>query len=170
MASVAESRFNTLHTCPNDAEQNMAHDRPVTRTIDRRSFVKGALLPAAIPLAAVLANSSAQSSELAPDPAPKGPDIVDTNVHLFEWPFRKLKYDRTEALIAKLRKHRITQAWAGSFEAVLHKQLDLTNRRLAEECQKRGDGMLIPIGSVNPAWSDWEEDLRRCHEQYGMPG
>jgi predicted TIM-barrel fold metal-dependent hydrolase len=69
-----------------------------------------------------------------------------------------------------LRSHRITKAWAGNFEAVLHKQLDLVNRRLAEECQRNGEGMLIPIGSVNPAWPDWEEDLRRCHEQYQTAG
>lgn len=83
---------------------------------------------------------------------------------------RKLKYARTEALVAKLRRHRITQAWAGSFEAVLHEQFDLINRRLAEECRMHGGGMLIPIGSVNPAGPDWEEDVRRCHEQYGMSG
>jgi len=147
----------------------MSHNQCDTRTLDRRSFVKASLIPAAFPLA-VLANPKAQGAEPAPDPLPAGPDIIDSNVHLFEWPFRRLKYARTEALIVKLRKHRITQAWAGSFEAVLHKQLNAINRRLAEECRTRGDGMLIPFGSVNPVWPDWEEDLRRCHEQYRMPG
>jgi len=112
---------------------------------------------------------AASSAEQAAGAAAAGPEIVDTNVHLFDWPFRKLKYARTETLVAKLRKHRITQAWAGSFEAVLNKQFDGVNRRLAEECRNSG-GMLIPIGSVNPAWPDWDEDLRRCHEQYRMPG
>ncbi|HZL87275.1 MAG TPA: amidohydrolase family protein [Pirellulaceae bacterium] len=144
----------------------MPHDRHHTKAINRRTFVKASLIPAVLPLAASLAGQTGEGAESAP----AGPEIIDTNVHLFEWPFRKLKYDRTEALIAKLRKHRITKAWAGSFEAVLQKQLDQINRRLAEECRTRGDGMFIPIGSVNPAWSDWEEDLRRCHEQYKMLG
>ena len=69
-----------------------------------------------------------------------------------------------------MRRHRITQAWAGSFEAVLHKQLDAVNHRLAEECRIRGEGVLIPIGTINPCWPDWEEDLRRCHDQYGIQG
>jgi predicted TIM-barrel fold metal-dependent hydrolase len=138
------------------------------RTIDRRSFVKASLLPAALPFAAVLAGEAAPSGEPAPGPQTATPDIIDCNVHLFAWPFRKLKYDRTEALVAKLRRHRIRQAWAGSFEAILHKQLDLINRRLTEECRAHGSGMLVPIGSVNPAWADWEEDLRRCHEQYAI--
>jgi predicted TIM-barrel fold metal-dependent hydrolase len=148
----------------------MYQDSANSRSMDRRTFVKGALIPAALPLAAALSQASAQSAEQAPGGAMPGPEIIDTNVHLFQWPFRKLKYDRTEALIAKLQKHRITQAWAGSFEAVLHKQLDQINGRLAEECKVRGSGMLMPIGSVNPAWPDWDEDLRRCHEQYRMPG
>jgi hypothetical protein len=144
----------------------MPHDRHARPAIDRRTFVKASLIPAAIPIAASLASSFTNGAE----PAPAGPEIIDTNVHLFQWPFRKLKYDRTEALIARLKRHRITQAWAGSFEAVLHKQLDQVNRRLAEECAARGNGLFVPIGSVNPAWSDWDEDLRRCHEQYKMPG
>ncbi len=139
-------------------------------TVDRRSFLKASLISAALPIASVPANAAAQNAQPGPRPVSQGPDIIDTNVHLFEWPFRKLKYDRTEALIAKLRGHRITQAWAGSFEAVLHKQLDASNRRLAEECRILGQGILIPIGTINPSWPDWSEDLRRCHEQYGIRG
>ncbi len=138
--------------------------------IDRRSFVKASIIPAVFPIASALAQGSAQSAQQPSVPEMAGPDIIDCNVHLFDWPFRKLKYAKTDALVAKLRKHRIAKAWAGSFEAVLNKQLDSTNRRLSEECLAHGNGALVPFGSVNPAWPDWEEDLRRCHEQYRMPG
>jgi predicted TIM-barrel fold metal-dependent hydrolase len=144
----------------------MPHDDHEPHALDRRSFVKASLISAALPIAGAMASPNANAAE----PVPGSPDLIDTNIHLFEWPFRKLKYARTEALIAKLRMHRIVKAWAGSFEAVLSKQLDLVNRRLADECKARGDGMLVAIGSVNPAWPDWEEDLKRCHEQYRMPG
>lgn len=137
------------------------------QTINRRSFVQALMLPAALPVVAALAGSEVQAADPA---AAAGPDIIDCNVHLFDWPFRKLKYARTEALSAKLRNHRITKAWAGSFEAVLHTQYDAANRRLAEECRSKGEGMFVAIGSVNPGGPDWEEDLRRCHEDYRMAG
>lgn len=142
-------------------------DRNDRRAIDRRRFVQALMLPAALPMAAALAQSAAQAVSAA---APSGPDIIDCNVHLFDWPFRKLKYARTDALAAKLRKHRITKAWAGNFEAVLHTQYDAANRRLAEECRSQGEGMFVPIGTVNPGGPDWEEDLRRCHETYRVAG
>ncbi len=138
--------------------------------VDRRTFVKASLIPAALAVPDSPLEHPARGAESPPDEPGAVPEIVDTNVHLFQWPFRRLKYDRTLALVRKLRIHRIKEAWAGSFEAVLHKQLDAANRRLAEECRERGGGLLIPIGSVNPVWPDWEEDLRRCHEQYRMPG
>src|SRR5262245_53329132 len=140
-----------------------------TAGIQRRDFLKTSLLPAALPLLASRAfETHAADNELAGADA-KPPGITDTNVHLFDWPFRTLKYRRTADLVAKLRKHRVTQAWAGSFEALLHKNLDAANARLAAECRASG-GMLLPFGSVNPVWPDWEEDLRRCHETYKMPG
>lgn len=139
-------------------------------TLDRRSFVKASLAPSVLSIPAALGMRQARGE---PDPAHSpvlDPEIIDTNIHLFSWPFRRLKYDRTDILVRKLRRHRIAQAWAGSFEAVLHKQLDAVNRRLVEETRTHGDHRVLPIGSVNPVWPDWDEDLRRCHEAYRMRG
>lgn len=96
--------------------------------------------------------------------------IIDTNIHLFDFPFRNFKYRHTRSIIQKLKHHHIEQAWAGSFEALFHKNIDHVNSKLAKECQSYGDGMLLPFGTVNPIYIDWEEDLRRCHEEYQMPG
>jgi predicted TIM-barrel fold metal-dependent hydrolase len=137
--------------------------------IGRRDFLKSSLISAAAaPLLAIPAAGVAAGA--APQPQADPPGIIDTNVHLFDWPFRRLKYGQTAALITKLKKHRVVEAWAGSFEALLHKNLDTVNRRLAEECQQKGRGFLRPVGSVCPAWPGWEEDLRRCQEAYQMPG
>jgi predicted TIM-barrel fold metal-dependent hydrolase len=97
-------------------------------------------------------------------------DVVDVNVDLFGWPYRTTKYDETDALVEKLRYHGVRGAWAGSFDALFHKNLDGVNRRLAAECRDKGDGLLVPFGAVNPVWPDWKEDVRRLDEEYGMPG
>jgi uncharacterized protein len=139
---------------------------PMMKKSTRRRFLKGALLPAAL----VTLPRHAVQGEERDGGVDAPPDIIDTNVHLFDWPFRKLKYASAKALVTKLRRHRITQAWAGSYEGLLHKNLNGVNARLAEECRANGAGILLPFGTINPALPDWEEDVCRCQERYRMPG
>src|SRR5437588_3927668 len=139
--------------------------------IDRRSFLKNSLLGAAV--ASLAGRQPSASQTAARNAAVVSPSqalgIIDTNVNLFNWPFSALKYRDTKALVAKLKKHRVIEAWAGSFEALLSKDMNGVNARLAAECREHED-FLIPFGSVNLAWPDWQEDVRRCHEVHKMPG
>jgi len=96
--------------------------------------------------------------------------VIDANVHLFRYPFRRLIGDDPAELVARLQKKGVTQAWAGSFEAPFCRDVSAVNARLADACREHGAGFLIPFGCVNPVSPDWEEDLRRCHEVHRMPG
>ena len=141
------------------------------KKIKRRRFLSDSLMAAAalsLPLSLqAKENFERSNNTVLPGSAPT---ITDTNINLFQWPFRNLKYGQTKKLVSKLHSHRITQAWAGSFEALFHKDISGVNARLAQECETHGRGMLLPFGTVNLAWPDWEEDLRKCHEVYKMPG
>lgn len=96
--------------------------------------------------------------------------IIDVNVYLSRWPCRRLPLDETPRLVERMKKFGIGQAWVGSFDALLHRDIEGVNARLAAECAAWPKGLLIPFGAVNPMLPDWREDVRRCQEVYHMPG
>ncbi|MCA9203778.1 MAG: hypothetical protein KDA59_12060 [Planctomycetales bacterium] len=134
--------------------------------LDRRELLEAAV---AVGGATLLSRSHANADE-QPAEAPHSDTIriVDTNVSLFQWPFRRLPLDETERLVGKLRELRIAEAWASSFEGLLHRDISGVNLRLARVCERFSE--LVPIGCLNLGLPDWEEDLRRCSEEHHMPG
>jgi hypothetical protein len=133
---------------------------------NRRNFMKGSLATAASAHFLQASPGAAQQASLAAS----AESIVDTHVYLSRWPGRRVPGDQPEELVSGLRKQTVVQACAGSFDALLHKDIGAVNERLAADCTKYGQGLLLPFGAVNPMLPDWEEDIRRCHETYRMPG
>jgi uncharacterized protein len=96
--------------------------------------------------------------------------MIDTNVNLFRWPYRRVVGDDPETLAKRLRARGVTQAWAGSYEGLLCRDIAGVNSRLAEACSRVDAEFFMPFGCVNPKLPDWQEDLRRCHEAHRMAG
>lgn len=122
-------------------------------TIDRRTLLQTSIA-SAIPAAAGAAALPHR--------------MIDTNVSLFQWPFRRLALDDPHMLANKLNDHGIDQAWTGSYEGLLHRDISGVNARLADAC--RMHPVFTPIGEINLSMPDWKEDLRRCKEDHNMPG
>jgi predicted TIM-barrel fold metal-dependent hydrolase len=145
--------------------------------LDRRRFLQAGALGGALALTRPSATLSQGERDVAAPPS-RADDLlatitspmVDVNVYVSHWPFRRLPDDETPEIVARLKSRSVTRAWAGSFDALLHRDVAAVNTRLARECELYGDGVLVPFGVVNPKLPDWEDDLRRCQEEHAMPG
>ncbi len=96
--------------------------------------------------------------------------ITDVNVSLSRWPFRRLPDDQFANFVKRLQACSVSEAWAGSFDGMLHKDFEGVNARLYETCRRCDSVTLRPMGTVNPVFPDWQEDLQRCVKKYRMPG
>jgi predicted TIM-barrel fold metal-dependent hydrolase len=129
--------------------------------LHRRDLLNSAVTTGA---ASLLLSTAGQTAQVEPTVD----RLVDSNVSLFQWPCRRLPLDHVADLVDKLSQLGVTEAWAGSFESLLHRDVAGVNRRLVEACRKHP--MLKPIGCINPSLPGWEDDLEQCIDQFDMLG
>lgn len=128
--------------------------------MNRRTFISQATASSVVPMLA-------QQSQAAVPAQSAATPIIDTNVYLGAHPFRESITAKPNALALKLANQNVSEAWAGSFEALLQRDITSVNERLVHAC-KAGGSVLKPVGSIHPKLPDWRGDVARCIEQYGM--
>lgn len=143
-------------------------------TMGRRALLQNLAAGSGAALSLSLAPGSWETvacgaAEAAPDSWQPPERIVDVNVYVSDWPFRRLAFAEPDRHVGKLRTHGVVQAWTGSFEALLHRDLRAVNKRLVDRC-RRSSEVLIPFPAINPKLPDWEEDLRQAAEDLKAPG
>ena len=95
--------------------------------------------------------------------------IFDSNAWLGTWPFRSLRDNTPETLIARLDRSGIHGAAVSLIEAIFHRNVQPSNERLAE-IVRPFEERLAPLATLNPTYVKWEDDLKACHEDLGMKG
>ncbi len=133
--------------------------------MQRRFFIRqtttGATAAAASPLIGLAASLRSEAID------PKTTALIDTDISLGYWPFAHVGTDPGE-LAAQLRENGVVQAWAGSFDALLHHDLDSVNNRLA--ALSREHSVFLPMGAVNPKLRGWKRTLDRLATVHHMRG
>lgn len=132
--------------------------------MNRRTFIThAAAIGGSVGVPALVGNSRASEPAEAGTPT----SIIDTNVYLGPHPFREAITAKPDALALKLANQKVSEAWTGSFEAMLQRDITSVNERLVRACKASG-GILKPVGSIHPKLPDWHGDLSRCAEQHDM--
>jgi predicted TIM-barrel fold metal-dependent hydrolase len=95
--------------------------------------------------------------------------IIDVNAYLGHWPFRQLRHNTAGGLLRLMDRNGIDKAVVSSINAIFYKNCHSGNHELAAETKAHRD-RLIPFATLNPQYPGWEDDLKQCHEDFGMPG
>jgi predicted TIM-barrel fold metal-dependent hydrolase len=95
--------------------------------------------------------------------------IVDVNAYLGHFAFRRLRHNTAASLLALMDSKRIDKAVVSSASAITYRNAQAGNEEVAEEVRGHSD-RLIPYAVINPFYAGWQDDLKLCHEEFGMTG
>ncbi|NLS79346.1 MAG: amidohydrolase family protein [Chloroflexi bacterium] len=92
--------------------------------------------------------------------------ILDLNVYLGQWPFRRLRHGGTEGVHRLLARTGASQALAAPLQGIFYKNPAEGVREMLDELGIDHPD-LLPLAMVNPAFPGWERDLRQMAEEWG---
>lgn len=95
--------------------------------------------------------------------------IVDVNAYLGHFAFRQLRYNTAAGLLGLMDEKGIDRAMVSNAAAITYRNTQSGNEELAAEVESHGD-RLIPFAVINPFYAGWLDDLKTCHEKFGMKG
>lgn len=95
--------------------------------------------------------------------------IVDVNAYLGHFAFRRLRHNAAASLLTLMDAKGIDKAVVSSAAAITYRNAQTGNEELAAEIAGHRD-RLIPLAVVNPSYAGWRDDLKICHEQFGVAG
>ena len=95
--------------------------------------------------------------------------IIDVNAYLGHFAFRRLRHNTAASLLALMDAKSIDKAVVSSAAAITYRNTQAGNEEVAEETKGHHD-RLIPFAVINPFYAGWQDDLKICHDEFGMTG
>jgi len=94
--------------------------------------------------------------------------IYDADTWIGHWPFRSLPRRSAGDLLRQMDKHGIEKALVASLHGLFYTDAHEANHELAREIRRYRD-RLVPCAILNPTYYGWQQDLKQCREEFGMP-
>ena len=94
---------------------------------------------------------------------------IDIHAYIGHWPFRQLRGNTCEGLLANMNQHGIDRAVISHLHGIFYKNSQAANEELASAVRPYRD-RLIPFAVINPTYTEWEHDLQVSHAELGMKG
>lgn len=95
--------------------------------------------------------------------------ILDANCAIGHWPFRRLWTTTAGGLLEMLDRAGIERAIVSHTHGVFYRDPHQSNAELFEAIRPHRD-RLVPFACLTPEYAGWQDDLRQCVEEWGMPG
>ena len=91
---------------------------------------------------------------------PREETIVDANAFVGSWPYRDVE-GSPEQLLARMDVEGIDKALVSSLDAAHMRNVPKANRQLFERIEGHEE-RLIPVATVDPTYTKWEQDIDEC--------